>query len=476
MADLTCMMQAAAGSAGGGAGPSVQEVFSTTLYTGNGTAQSITNDIALDDDIRAKPEDTTASSLRSGRTVPQFFCVAQYGVFNSVSAGENLVVDFGSDVEITSATYRNAVGGDWAPTEVLIQSSPDNSTWTTRATYSDDNTSNVQTITVSGAASARYWRIYQNTNTRQNSPGYEWHMSHFSMTSPISGYGQGGMVWIKSRSNSNNHALGDTVRGPTKIVLPNLTNGQLTNDVYFPAYNYDGFNIEDGAGDVFNVNTYTYVSWTFRKATKFFDVVTFTANADGSATVSHNLGSVPGFTITKRIDSTSSWIATHRSLGNTGEYLILNGSNAELFYSGFGVVSDTQITYSAGSWPANSQLVVYLFAHDDGGFGSSGTDNVISCGGYTGNGSATGPTVSLGYEPQWLMIKRTDSAGNWVMYDSKRDVSNPRTAYLLAETTDAEQTGNDVDFNATSFQLKSTNANINASGGTYVYIAVRADM
>jgi hypothetical protein len=46
MADLTGMMQAAAGAAGGGI--LVQEVFSTTLYTGNGSTQTITNGIDLD--------------------------------------------------------------------------------------------------------------------------------------------------------------------------------------------------------------------------------------------------------------------------------------------------------------------------------------------------------------------------------------------------------------------------------------------
>jgi hypothetical protein len=120
--------------------------------------------------------------------------------------------------------------------------------------------------------------------------------------------------------------------------------------------------------------------------------------------------------------------------------------------------------------------VAYLFAHDAGGFGDDGSENGISCGSYTGNGSATGPTVTLGYEPQWLMIKRADSTGDWIILDSKRDVSNPRDKFLEPNTSDAEATGNDVDFNATSFQLKTTSATVNASGGTYIYVAIRADM
>ena len=67
------------------------------------------------------------------------------------------------------------------------------------------------------------------------------------------------------------------------------------------------------------------------------------------------------------------------------------------------------------------------------------------------------------------MIKRTDTTSDWIILDSARDATNPRTEYLEPNTSDAEATGNDVDFNSTGFQLKSTSATINASGGTYIY-------
>jgi hypothetical protein len=47
MADLTAMMQAAAGAAGD-ENLYIEDVFSTYLYTGNGSTQTITNDIDLD--------------------------------------------------------------------------------------------------------------------------------------------------------------------------------------------------------------------------------------------------------------------------------------------------------------------------------------------------------------------------------------------------------------------------------------------
>jgi hypothetical protein len=89
-------------------------------------------------------------------------------------------VDFGSSVTNMTTTYRNAVGGQWAPTQVLIQTSNNNSTWTTVSTYADDASTLLQTI--SSVGSGRYWRLYQNTNTRENTAGYDWHMDNFSMT------------------------------------------------------------------------------------------------------------------------------------------------------------------------------------------------------------------------------------------------------------------------------------------------------
>ena len=129
----------------------------------------------------ATTSNTTAGSIRSGSTLADFFSFA-YGVFGSHVAGENLTTDFGVSVVISQVTYKNGAGANWAPTQVLIQSSNDNTSWTTRLTHSDDGSNNLQTLTITGGNSARYWRMYQNTNTRQNQAGYEWHFGSYTMT------------------------------------------------------------------------------------------------------------------------------------------------------------------------------------------------------------------------------------------------------------------------------------------------------
>jgi hypothetical protein len=128
----------------------------------------------------ASIKNTTASSTRG--TPLQAFFSESYGVFAGYQAGEYLVVDFGSSVSNVTTTYKNGVGNQWAPTSVLIQTSDNNSSWTTVVTHSDSGNTSLQTITSSG--SGRYWRMYQNSNTRANSSGYEWHFGKFSMSAP----------------------------------------------------------------------------------------------------------------------------------------------------------------------------------------------------------------------------------------------------------------------------------------------------
>lgn len=127
----------------------------------------------------------TVSSVRGGGTnVVPFFdqTDATYGIFAGFAAGEWMRVDFGTPRKVVSCTYRNGVGSQWAPSTVWVQSSPDNSSWTTEAIYSDNATTSVQSISVTSGKTARYWRLYQASTTRQNSAGYEWHWNRFSMT------------------------------------------------------------------------------------------------------------------------------------------------------------------------------------------------------------------------------------------------------------------------------------------------------
>jgi hypothetical protein len=286
---------------------------------------------------------------------------------------------------------------------------------------------------------------------------------------------KGGLVWMKGRSGATDHALYDTTRGATKDLVSNSTAAETTQSTGLTAFNTTGFAI--GTLAKINTNAATYVSWTFRKQPKFFDVVTYTG--DGSnRTISHSLGSVPGCIIVKRTDTTADWQVYHRSLANT-EYIVLNTTAAKATgatrwnsttptSSVFSLGTDSAVNASGGTY------VAYLFAHDAGGFGLSGTDNVISCGSYTGTGAA-GNAITTGYEPQYLLIKNTSSAASWFIYDVMRGLSvgGPSVA-IIANTSDAEGgTATNVKPTATGFVVDSTSGGLNASGNTYIYIAIR---
>lgn len=299
-----------------------------------------------------------------------------------------------------------------------------------------------------------------------------------TITNGIDLSGKGGLVWIKSRSNALDHNLVDTERGITKFLESNTTNAQGTDLQLFDSFNSNGFSIDLDA--TINTNNATYTSWTFRKQAKFFDVVTWSGNSTAGRTIPHNLGSVPGCIIVKCTSNITDWAVYHRSLSSAANALQLNTTGAQITATTYwNSTAPTSSVFTVGADndvnATGRTYVAYLFAHDAGGFGPNNTDNVITCGSYTGNGSATGPTITLGYEPQFLIIKNITAAASWFMFDNMRGMpvgySDP---YLLPNTSAAEATGIDyVEPLATGFQLKVANANVNASANTYIYIAVR---
>jgi hypothetical protein len=290
--------------------------------------------------------------------------------------------------------------------------------------------------------------------------------------------GEGGMVWTKYRNTTNNHRLYDTARGATKEIYTSLTNAESTASQSLTAFNADGFSLGTGQP---NENTATVVGWTFRKAKKFFDVVTYTGNGDSNRTVNHNLGSAPGCVIVKRTDSSQDWLGWH--IGGGSGYAMSINSTSALTAIGGGFTTTTftpnVCRNSANTITANTDgatYVAYLFAHDAGGFGDAGSDSIIKCGSYTGNGADDGPAVTLGYEPQWMLVKRSSSTGGWRLIDNMRGNSLTSQTVLSANSSSAESTTAEgrLAFTATGFKLiYGSDSDLNSNGSTYIYIAIR---
>jgi len=287
------------------------------------------------------------------------------------------------------------------------------------------------------------------------------------------------LVWTKSRSAATGHKLTDTVRGATKALISNTTGAQTTDTNGLTAFSSTGYTI--GSDTNYNNSGATYVDWEFVATPKFFDVVTYTGNGTNPRNISHNLGSDPGCIIVKRTDTGANWSVYHRSSAASGFtaaqcYMYLNSTSAVTDNSTFwSDTAPTSTTFTVGSQSnaSGGTYVAYLFAHDAGGFGLTGTDNVITCGSFTTNASSgvTGE-ITLGYEPQWVMMKCSSTTSNWIMVDVMRGFSQTDFEELKANTSAAASpvSGNYIYPTATGFRISDNTLN---ASQTWIYIAIR---
>ena len=312
--------------------------------------------------------------------------------------------------------------------------------------------------------------------------------SNQTITNGIDFSGDGGLVWLKNRvSTGTNNVLINTERGGGKLLYSNSADSELDfTGVYGVTFNNNGFTLLDTYTG-YNTSGEEAVSWSFRKAEKFFDVVTYTGNGTAGRTVSHNLGSVPGCVIVKSTGA-NNWQVYHRGLTSAAYSIWLNSNGAEVSATtvwNSTAPTSTEFTVGSSGLVNNSgtTYVAYVFAHDAGGFGDGGSDNIISCGSYVGN--QTYPTINLGWEPAFVMVKcvSAGSVGNWAMFDTMRGMpvgSSINGTYLRANLNGTEVSGaisgpGGIAPTATGFQVT---GGYNDTGywPKYIYIAIRRPM
>ena len=303
-----------------------------------------------------------------------------------------------------------------------------------------------------------------------------------TITNDIDLDGSGGLIWTKRRDSTTGNGpwLNDTERGITKYVTSAANSAETDNSGSISAVTSSGYTMGTFSG--WNASGGDYVSWTFRKQPKFFDIVTATADSSGSILINHNLGTTPGFVMVKRTSSTGNWFCYHRSLSSPlDQYLQLNTTGAVASFSGaFSNVTSTTFQSNLG-FSTGSEIVFYLFAHNnsDGGFGENGDQDVIKCGVYDGNDGTQ--DINVGFEPQWLMIKNISNSSNWVILDMMRNFivdSSADSTTLRPNTTDDESSSSAgrIGPRPNGFGFISEGGNdFNAVGGgyKYSYVAIR---
>jgi hypothetical protein len=290
--------------------------------------------------------------------------------------------------------------------------------------------------------------------------------------------GEGGLIWNKKRNGATNHSLFDSERSNANAVLKsNATNAQYADNAHGVQFNNNGWGLT-GTDQTMNANGDDYVSWTFRKAPKFFDVVTYSGQNTDLA-LSHNLGVAPGMVIVKRTDTSGDWYVYHRSL-NLSENLSLN-STGDVGGNNFWTSSAPSSTVfnidgnRAAINQSGGSYVAYLFAHNDnsdGEFGPDSDQDIIKCGSYTGN-STDARTIDLGFEAQWLLVKRSDGATDWWIVDSMRGLHARQISgkYLEANTSNAEASQGKFFADSQGFMVDA--GDYNTTGETYIYMAIR---
>jgi hypothetical protein len=197
-----------------------------------------------------------------------------------------------------------------------------------------------------------------------------------------------------------------------------------------------------------------------------FSVVTYTGTG-ANATVGHGLGVAPKMIIAKsRGTAGTNWGVWHTSLTSYAYYLLLNSTAAQATAANALQALPTSTVVSVGSssiFNDSSTMVMYCFA-EVAGYSKFGS--------YTGNGSTDGPFVFCGFRPRFVMVKRSDSTGSWIILDSSRDTYNVASAELAANASTAEASPySQKDFLSNGFKLRNTQSDNNASGGTYIFAA-----
>jgi hypothetical protein len=334
------------------------------------------------------------------------------------------------------------------------------------------NTFNLPTPTIGATASTLANRYMDATTYTANGT---------SQTITNSGSMQPDLVWTKRRDSTSNHLLIDSVRGVGLNLSTNSTAAQVTDSVYLTSFNSNGFSI--GTGNYSNGNTMIAWQWNAggttvtntsgtisaqvrANTTSGFSVVTYTGTGS-AATVGHGLGVAPSWVICKRRNSTGGWPIFVRALNNNAQYMTLNTTD--------GANTDSTVFNNTAPTSSVFSLGTDTFANANGGtyvaYCFAAVAGYSSFGRYTGTGSSDGAFVYTGFRPRYVMFMRTDTTGGAAMVDSSRDPFNVAGQMLYAYGTDAEGTNPYCDLVSNGFKVRGTSLFMNASGGTYIYMA-----
>ena len=306
-------------------------------------------------------------------------------------------------------------------------------------------------------------------------------------------------MWHKEQNDTNGWHQFDSSRGVTKYLACQSTAAEGTFGGYLSSFDSNGFTANYGDSSM-NSSSTNQCSWMWHcnggttssntdgtgitstvqaNQDAGFSIVTYTGIGSGNAnpSVGHGLGVTPQVVLVKGRSQANSWIMYHYGIdgaNSRNKYLILNSNGAAgtlanywgtaasggVTSSTFGVYADNQ----SGNNYLNGTHVAYCFAEKQG---------YSKFGKYTGNANANGAFVYTGFKPAFVLVKETNSATSWGIWDNKRSSSNVADKLLLPNSGDAEYTGSpySLDFLSNGFKMRTTDGAWNGNGDSYIYMA-----
>ena len=200
-----------------------------------------------------------------------------------------------------------------------------------------------------------------------------------------------------------------------------------------------------------------------------FSITAYSGNGSNAQTIGHGLGVAPDVIILKARGASQNWRVWHKSLAADGsKRLLLDSTNASEDASFLNDTAPTSTVFTLGNsddaWNASGgTYITYLFS-EVAGYSKFGS--------YKGNNANDGTFVFTGFSVAWLMVKRTETTRDWLIYDSTRSTFNVIDDFLEPNKSTAEQTasGNSVDFVSNGFKFRNSDGDMNGLG-TYIYFA-----
>jgi hypothetical protein len=305
------------------------------------------------------------------------------------------------------------------------------------------------------------------------------------------------LIWSKARGAAHNHGLFDSTRGVTKFLESNTTTAEGTASAGFDliSFDTDGFSTGNNQFNTICGNT-TYVAWQWKanggttssntdgsitstvqaNQDAGFSIVTYTGTGVYNKTVGHGLGATPAVVIVKNRTSADTsyddwWVFHHKTSNPINRVLALNEIGAEVSTTVFWSVLPSSTIFGVGGSTnaprytngASQDYIAYCFAEKQG---------YSKFGKYIGNGNADGTFVYTGFKPAFLMVKRSDSTSSWQIKDSARNPNNLADKTVFANLTNTEySTFYFYDLLSNGFKVRGTDGELNASGGSYIYMA-----